>query len=145
MTKLKDRLIEACPRLFGGVANKNPPDRRPFCTAKIKLKPREKVYRHREYQRQGERAEAMKKLLMEFLERGLIETSDSEWTSPAFIFPKKEKGECRLVVDYRGLNEQTEHDSYSLPLIHSILHKQQKKCIFTVSDFKHGYHQMPLH
>ena len=25
------------------------------------------------------------------------------------------------MVDYRGLNEQTEHDSYSLPLIDSIL------------------------
>ena len=65
--------------------------------------------------------------------------------SPAFIVPKKEKGEWRLVVDYRGLNEQTEHDSYSLPLIDSILQKQQKKRIFTVLDLKHGYHQMPLH
>ena len=65
--------------------------------------------------------------------------------SPAFIVPKKQKGEWRLVVDYRGLNEQTEHDSYSLPLIDNILQKQQKKRIFTVLDLKHGYHQMPLH
>ena len=50
-----------------------------------------------------------------------------------------------MVVDYRGLNEQTEHDSYSLPLIDYILQKQQKKRIFTVLDLKHGYHQMPLH
>ena len=50
-----------------------------------------------------------------------------------------------MVVHYRGLNEQTEHDSYSLPLIDSILQKQQKKRIFTVLDLKHGYHQMPLH
>ena len=35
----------------------------------------------------------MKKLLAEFIERGLIEPSDSEWASPAFIMPKKEKGE----------------------------------------------------
>ena len=82
---------------------------------------------------------------MEFIERGWIEPSDSEWASPAFIVPKKEKGEWRLVVDYRGLNEQTEHDSYSLPLIDSILQKQQKKRIVTVLDLKHGYHQMPLH
>ena len=65
--------------------------------------------------------------------------------STFIIVPKKEKGEWRLVVDYRGLNEQTEHDSYSLPLIDSILQKQQKKRIFTVLDLKHGYHQMPLH
>ena len=87
----------------------------------------------------------MKKLLAEFIERGWIEPSDSEWASPAFIVPKKEKGEWRLVVDYRGLNEQAEHDSYSLPLIDSILQKQQKKRIFTVLDLRHGYHQMPLH
>ena len=61
----------------------------------------------------------MKKLLAEFIERGWIEPSDSEWARPAFIVPKKEKGEWSLVVDYRGLNEQTEHDSYSLLLIDS--------------------------
>ena len=50
-----------------------------------------------------------------------------------------------MVVDYRGLNEQTEHDSYSLPLIDTILQKQQKRRIFTVLDLKHGYHQMRPH
>ena len=111
VAELKERLINAYPRLFSGVANKNPPDRGRFGTAKIKLKPNPKIYRHPEYQLQGDRAEAMKKLLAEFMERGWIEPSDSEWASPAFIVPKKEKGEWRLVVDYRGLNEQTEHDS----------------------------------
>ena len=145
VAELKERLINAYPRLFSGVANKNPPDRGRFGTAKIKLKPNPKIYRHREYQLWGDRAEAMRTLLAEFIERGWIEPSDSEWASPAFIVPKKEKGEWRLVVDYRGFNEQTEHDSYSLPLIDTILQKQQKKRIFTVLDLKHGYHQMPLH
>ena len=49
------------------------------------------------------------------------------------------------MVDYRGLKEQTEHNSYPLPLIDTILQKQQKKRIFMVLDLKHGYHQMPLH
>ena len=129
VAELRERLINAYPRLFSGVANKNPPDRGRFGTARIKLKPNPKIYRHREYQLQGDRAEAMKKLLAEFMERGWIEPSDSEWASPAFIVPKKEKGEWRLVVDYRGLNEQTEHDSYSLPLMDTILQKQQKKRI----------------
>ena len=64
-----------------------------FGTARIKLKPNPKIYRHREYQLQGDRAEAMKKLLAEFIERGWNEPSGSEWASPAFILPKKEKGE----------------------------------------------------
>ena len=145
VAELKARRINAYPRLFSGVANKNPPDPGRFGTARIKLKPNPKIYRHREYQLQGDRAEAMRKFLAEFIERGWIEPSDSEWASPAFIVPKKEKGEWRLVVDYRSFDEQTEHDSYSLPLIDTILQKQQKKRIFTVLDLKDGYHQMPLH
>ena len=126
VAELKERLIHAYPRLFSGVANNNPPDLGRFGTARIKLKPKPKIYRHREYELQGDRAEAMKKLLAEFIERGWIEPSNSEWASAAFLMPKKWKGEWRLVVDYRGLNEQTEHDSYSLPLIDTILEKQQK-------------------
>ena len=144
VAELKKRLINAYPRLFSGVTNKNPPDRGRFGTARIKLKPNPKIYRHPEYQLQGDQAEAMKKLCAEFIERGWIEPSDSEWASQAFPVPKKEKGEWRLVVDYRVVNEQTEHDSYSLSLIDTILRKQQKKRIFTVLDLKHGYHQMPL-
>ena len=91
VAELKDRLFEAYPRLFSGVANKNPPDRGKYGMAKIKLKPNPKIYRHREYQLQGERAEAMKKILIEFIERGWTEPSDSEWANPAFIFPKKRR------------------------------------------------------
>ena len=67
--ELQERLVKDYPRLFSGVANKNPPDRGRFGNARIKSKPNPKVYRHREYQLQGERAEAMKKLLKEFIER----------------------------------------------------------------------------
>ena len=99
----------------------------------------------REYQLQSERAEAIKRLLKEFIERRWIEPSDLGWASPAFIVPKKEKGEWRLDVDYPGLNEQSQHDSYSLPLIDIILQRQARKRIFTVLDLTHGYHQTPLH
>ena len=78
------------PQLFSGVANKNPPDRGRFDTARTKLKPNPKVYWYREYQLQGERAEAMKMLLKESIERGWKEPSHSEWASPEFIVPKKE-------------------------------------------------------
>ena len=44
----------------------------------------------------------------------------------------------------RGSEPASEHDSYSLPLIDTILQKQARKRIFTVLDLKHGYHQMPL-
>ena len=43
------------------------------------------------------------------------------------------------------LNKQTEHDLYLLPLMDTILQKQQKNRIFPILDLKHGYHRMPLH
>ena len=96
VAELKERVINAYPRLFSGVANKNPPDRGRFGTGRIKLNPNPKIYRHREYQLQGDRAEAMKKLLAESIERRWIKPSDSEWASPAFIVPKKEKGRVEV-------------------------------------------------
>ena len=54
VAELKERLINAYPRLFSGVANKNPPDCRRFDTARIKLKQNPKIYRHGEYQLQGD-------------------------------------------------------------------------------------------
>ena len=47
--ELRERLVRDYPRLFSGVANKNPPDRGKFATARMQLKPKPKVYRHREY------------------------------------------------------------------------------------------------
>ena len=85
---LKERLKYAYPRLFCGVTNKNPLGCGRIGTARIKVKPNPKFYRHREYQLQGDRDKAMKKFLAESIERGWIEPSDSEWASPAFIVPK---------------------------------------------------------
>jgi len=84
------------------------------------------------------------KILKEFEELGWIEPSYSEWGSPAFVVPKKQPGEWRMVVDYRRLNEMTRHDSYSLPLISEVLQKQSGKTVFTVLDMKQGFHQLPL-
>ena len=86
----------------------------------------------------------MEKTLREFIERGWLEPCHSGWASPCFVVPKKVAGEWRLVVNYRGLNAQTQHDSYTLPLIEDMLQKQHRQRIFTVMDLKHGYHQMPL-
>ena len=121
-----------------------PPVGGPYGEAKIRLKPDLRVYRHRVFALRGERKEAMEKILREFIERGWLECCHSEWASPCFVVPKKVAGEWQLVVDYRGLNAQTQHDSYTLPLIEDMLQKQHRLRIFTVIDLKHGYHQMPL-
>ena len=92
----------------------------------------------------GERADALKVIIEEYVQRGWLEPSFSEWGAPAFVVPKKIAGEWRLVVDYRALYSVTQHDSYELPLINGIIQKQCKRRMFTVLDMKKGYHQMPL-
>ena len=129
---------------FSGKPVFPPPVRGPYDEAKIRLKPDPRVYRHREFALRGERKEAMEKILREFIERGWLQPCHSEWASPCFVVPKKVAGQWQLVVDYRGLNAQTQHDSYTLPLIEDMLQKQHRRRIFIVIDLKHGYHQMPL-
>ena len=53
-------------------------------------------------------------------------------------------GEWWLVVDYRGLNDQTEFNPYNLPLIEDMLQRRHWQGLFMVIDLKHGYNQMPL-
>lgn len=129
---------------LSGVPVKDPPKRCEWGEARIHLTPGATPYRARAFKMEGERGEALKKIIEQFVERGWLEKSHSEWASPAFVVPKKKPGEWRLVVDFRHLNLHTRHDSYGIPLIQDILQRQAKRRIFSVLDLKHGYHQMPL-
>ena len=86
----------------------------------------------------------MIKILKEVIVRRWIELCSSEWASPCFVVPKKVVGEWRLVVEYRDLNSESQHNAYCLPVIDILLQKQQGKRIFSVLDVKHGYHRVPL-
>ena len=129
---------------FSGKPVFPPPVHGPYSEGEITLKPDPRVYRHPEVALRDERKEAMGKILQEFIDGGWLEPGHSEWALPCFIVPKKVAGEWRLVVNYRGLNAKRQHDSYMLPLIEHMLQKQFRRRIFTVIDFKHGYHQMLL-
>ena len=120
-----------------------PPALGPYGDVKIQLTP-DPVCTGTGSLPEGERNEAMEKIIGEFIDRGWLEPCHSEWASPCFVVPKKVTGEWRLVVDYRGLNDHTQHDSYTLPLIEEMLQKQFWRRIFTVIDLKHCYHQVPL-
>ncbi|CAK1591460.1 unnamed protein product [Parnassius mnemosyne] len=61
------------------------------------------------------------------LSQGIIRPSESAWSSPIWIVPKKPdasgKTKWRLVVDFRKLNEKTIDDKYPIPNINDVLDK----------------------
>ena len=130
--------------VLSGKLHKDPPVRGPYGEASINLKPGAKPKRMRGFQVHGPKAEALKKMVEDFTEIGWLEPSYSEWGSAAFVVPKKEEGQWRMVVDYRALNTETVHDAYSLPLIEPLLQKHSAAKVLSIIDMKKGYHQMPL-
>ena len=60
----------------------------------------------------------VEKELQEMLEQGIIESSQSEWTSPIVVV--KKGGDIRICIDYRKLNAVTKRDAYSMPRIDDI-------------------------
>ena len=65
----------------------------------------------------------METIFREVIERGWLEPYHSQWAPLCFVVPKKVAGQWQLVVDYRSLTAQTQHDSYTLPLIEDNLQK----------------------
>lgn len=65
--------------------------------------------------------EEVQKQIFKMLDQGMIRPSNSPWSSPIWIVPKKLDAsghrKWRLVVDYRKLNEKTISDRYPIPNI----------------------------
>ena len=130
--------------VFSTVIPKERPVRGPDGEATIELRPGATPVKQRPFHLQGERRDALVKLIDDLVRDGKLEPGKGPWSSPAFPVPKKRPGEYRLVVDYRALNDATVADAHPLPRIEDILHRQSQYRVWTVLDMKDGYHQVPL-
>ena len=81
-----------------------------------------------------DRREAADTAIVDMLRADFIEPSDSPWSAPVVMVPKK-GGKLRFCVDYRGLNAVTTKDSYPLPRINEW---------FSSLNLRSGYWQVPL-
>ena len=85
----------------------------------------------------------LQKYLKEHLSKGFIQASSS---SAAFsvIFVKKPEGGLCLCVDYRGLNNLTVKNRYSLPLIRETLNLLALSVIFTKLDIIAAFNKLQM-
>ncbi|KII63031.1 Retrovirus-related Pol polyprotein [Thelohanellus kitauei] len=77
------------------------------------------------------------------LQNGIITPSNSPWSSPLVVVPKK-NGDIRLGVDYRKLNNVTKQDAYALPRIDATFHTLAGSTVFSTLDLYSGYWQIHL-
>lgn len=79
---------------------------------------------------------------------GIIEPSNSEWSSPLLLVPKKSDSngnkKWRIVIDYRKLNKSIKNDRFPLPNIEEILDSLSGATYFTHLDLYQGYYQIEL-
>lgn len=90
----------------------------------------------------------VKDQIAKMLDQNIIRPSDSAWSSPIWVVPKKGdasgKTKWRIVVDFRKVNEKTIDDKYPIPNITDVLDKLGKCQYFTTLDLASGFHQVEM-
>jgi len=112
---------------------------------KIELLPNTTPIKLKLYRLSKSQMVALKKILAKLKENKLIISSNSIWSFPVVLVPKK-NNDWRMCVDYRQLNNVTIKDSYALPLIDEIFMFIGKNAkVLSTIDLFSGYHQIPMH
>ncbi|UYV81430.1 hypothetical protein LAZ67_20001172 [Cordylochernes scorpioides] len=97
----------------------------------------------RPYKTTASEREAIREIVREWKDNGIVTETRSPYASPVLLVRKK-TGDHRLVVDYRRLNIQTVKDKFPLPRIDNLLEGLRNAKFFTTLDLAHGYLQIPL-
>ena len=77
------------------------------------------------------------------LKAGVIRESNSPWSSPIQLVPKKDSS-TRFCIDYKVLNSKVIFDAFPLPLIADLVNSLHGATIFSTLDLKCGYWKLPL-
>lgn len=79
------------------------------------------------------------------LNSGLIQRSNSAWSSPLHLQPKPNSTEVRPCGDYRALNAITQPDKYPLPYLQDFSQSLDGCTIFSKIDLVKAFHHIAIH
>lgn len=116
---------------------------RKTCDHKIPLIEGAQPVNLRPYRYNPELKNEIEKQVAEMLQSGVIQHSQSAWSSPALLVRKKD-GTWRMCVDYRHLNNLTIKSKYPVPIIEELLDELSGSKWFTKLDLRAGYHQIRM-
>ena len=82
-------------------------------------------------------------MVQDLKEAGMIEDSDSPFSSPVFLV-KKKTGDVRMCIDYRGISKVTVKQQLAIPVMDDQIDRLQGMKYFTTLDLSSGYYQVPM-
>ena len=89
------------------------------------------------------RLEAMRTEIKYMLDNGIIEPSNSDFSSPSMLVPKPD-GSYRFVANFKAVNAITKSDSYPIPRIEDCIDKIGRARYVSKFDLLKGFWQVPL-
>ena len=89
----------------------------------------------------AKREEMQRMIEEDMAAQGIVERSDSTWSSPVVLVNRKD-GTQHLCVDYRALKNVMVKDSYSFPRIDDTIDALAGIQWLSTLDLKSGYHQV---
>uniref|UniRef100_A0A9J7Z8P6 Integrase catalytic domain-containing protein n=1 Tax=Cyprinus carpio carpio TaxID=630221 RepID=A0A9J7Z8P6_CYPCA len=96
------------------------------------------IVRQRSYRVPEARRQAIEEEIQQMLKLGVIEPSNSPWSSPIVMVPKPD-GTLRFCNDFRRLNEVSAFDGYPMPRVDELLDRLGRARYISTLDLTKGY------
>ena len=110
----------------------------------LRLKPGATPFHGRPFPIPRIHLETLKKEVARLEEIGVLKRQpDSEWASPTFIIPKKNKT-VRFISDFREVNKRIVRTPYPIPKISTVLQEMEGFTYATALDLNMGYYTIRL-